>query len=109
MKTDQHVLLTSIKAASALTKNLFIGFDGALCGANAKALGVSNADADSDEQLPVTVVGIALIKSGAALSAGAKIASDASGKAVTYSTGEPNGFALDSASGTDELIRVLLT
>ena len=43
MKTEQPLLITSVKAAANISKNLFIGFDGNLCAANAKALGVSNA------------------------------------------------------------------
>jgi len=49
-----------------------------------------------------------LIYSGGAVSQGAKIASDANAKAVTFSTGEFNGYALDASTGADELIRVLL-
>ena len=61
------------------------------------------------EQLPVTSNGIALVFSGNAITLGDKIASDANGKAVTYSTGEFNGWALDAALSADVLIRVLLT
>ena len=109
MLTEQPILITSIKAPAAITKNLFVGFDGNLCSANAKALGVSNADTDEAEQLPVTSNGIALVYSGNAITLGDKIASDANGKAVTYSTGEFNGWALDAALSADVLIRVLLT
>jgi hypothetical protein len=108
MKTEQPLLITSVKAAANISKNLFIGFDGNLCAANAKALGVSNANTDLNEQLPVTAKGIALIYSGGAVSQGTKIASDANAKAVTFSTGESNGFALDASTGADELIRILL-
>jgi len=61
-----------------------------------------------NEEAPVLCVGIALVYSGAALSAGAKIQSNAAGKAITYSSGAVAGYALDAATGTDELIRVLL-
>ena len=37
-----------------------------------------------------------------------KIQSDANGKAITFSSGEANGYALDAATGADELIRILL-
>ena len=47
MLTEQPILITSIKALADITKNLFVGFDGNLCSANAKALGVSNADTDA--------------------------------------------------------------
>lgn len=111
MKTEQPTLITSINAVADHTssKNKFIGFDGNLCGANAKALGVCNANTAINNQMPVMAKGIALVLSGAAVSVGAKIASDANAKAVTYSTGEHNGFTLDSASGADELIRVILS
>src|SRR5512147_2619019 len=108
MKTEQPLLITSVKAAANISKNLFIGFDGNLCAANAKALGVSNAITDLSEQLPVTAKGIALVYSGGAISQGAKIASDANAKAVTFSTGDFNGYALDASTGSDELIRILL-
>jgi len=138
MKTEQPLLITSITAAANLTKNLFIGFDGNLCSANAKALGVSNADTNSGNQVPIMVHGIALVKSGAAITAGNAVVADASSKAVpatafsatvpgsgttvTSSSAQPamtlagsvlpqaiNGHALDSAGGADELIRILLT
>jgi hypothetical protein len=137
MKTEQIILMSSIELASDLTKNLFIGLDGALCGADAKALGVLNADTLSGEQAPIAVQGIALVYSGSAVSVGDELASDANGKAVTATdiavttaTGSTavlsdaatptisvngsvlpqkiNGIALDAATGADELIRVLL-
>ena len=110
MKTEQPILITSIKAAADFSnsKNIFIGFDGNVCGNGAKALGVLNADTDQNEQGPLTSIGIALVKSGAAVSVGAKLQSNASGKAITFASGEANGYALDAAAGTDELIRVKL-
>lgn len=108
MKTEQLILITSITATADIAKNLFIGFDGALCAGGAKALGVVNDDSLADEQTPVGAVGIALILSGDAVSSGDAVESDAVGKAVSFSAGEINGYALDDASGANELIRVLL-
>lgn len=110
MKTEQPILITSITAAEDLSasKNLFIGFDGNLCAASAKALGVLNANTDLAEQAPVTVVGIALVLSGAAITAGAGVEANANSKAITVVSGELNGYALDDASEADEIIRVLL-
>ena len=107
MKTEQPILITSITAVANTAKNLFINFTGAICAANAKALGVSADDTLLGEQLPVTAKGIAIVKSGAPIAQGAKISSDASGQAVTYTTGDYNGYALDSAA-TGELVRILL-
>ena len=137
MKTEQPILITTILAAANLDKNLFIGFDGNLCSANAKALGVSNANTNSGNQCPVVSKGIALVLSGAAVSVGNAVVANSSSKAipattfsatvpgsgttVTSSSAQPamilagsvlpqavNGYALDVASGADELIRVLL-
>ena len=108
MKTEQPVLITTVTAQADITKNLFIGFDGNLCGAGAKSLGVSNADTDHDEELPVMATGIALVYSGASVSQGDPVESDANAKAIPVSAGEKNGEALEAATGADELIRILL-
>jgi hypothetical protein len=108
MKTEQPILITSIEAKVNLAKNLFIAFDGNICGNGAKALGVCNSESDLGEMTPVSSVGIALVLSGAAVVQGAKIQSDASGKAITFASGEANGYALDAATGADELIRIKL-
>ena len=46
MKTEQPILITSIKASADLSakQNLFIGFDGAVCGNGVKPLGALNAN-----------------------------------------------------------------
>lgn len=137
MKTYQPILTTSIETAAGLAKHLFVGFDGALCAANAKALGVCEADAGAGKMAPVNAAGIALVLSGGAISAGAPVASNAAGKAVaasnlavtipvddtavTSDAAQPtlavsgsvtpqaiNGYALDAADGADELIRIKL-
>ena len=107
MKTEQPILITSVTAVANTAKNLFINFTGAICAANIKALGVSADDTLLGEQLPVTAKGIAIVKAGDNIAQGAKISSDASGQAVTYTTGDYNGYALDPAEA-GELVRVLL-
>ena len=111
MKTEQPILITSIQAKSDLSasKNLLIGFDGDICGAASKCLGVLNANTNVGEEAPVVAQGIALVKSGAAIAEGAQVECDAAGKVVTKSLGVTIGYALDTANGADELIRVLLT
>ena len=110
MKTEQPILITSIEAAADLSakQNLFIAFDGTVCGSGVKPLGVLNANTDEGEQAPVCCVGIALVYSGAAVAKGAKLQCNAAGKAITYAAGAVAGYALDEATGADELIRVLL-
>lgn len=108
MKTEQPVLITSIPAAADIEKNLFIGFDGDLCAEGAKSFGISNASASIAEQLPVCVIGIALVLAGAPITAGVGVEADSNAKAITLDSGVLNGYALDTANEADELIRVLL-
>lgn len=110
MKTEQITLTTSITAAADLSasKNLFIGFNGVLCPVDDKALGVLNDNVALGEQAPVAVSGIALVVSGSAIAVGDAVSADAASKAVPFVAGEINGYALDEASGADELIRILL-
>ena len=79
-----------------------------IAGAAAKALGVSRNKVDAAGRA-VTVVtgGIAKVKAGAAVTVGAEVASDASGKAVPGST-NPIGKAITAAGAVDEIIEVQL-
>lgn len=110
MKTEQPILITSLVAGSDLSakQNLFISFNGTVCSAGAKPLGVLNANTNLGEQAPLACIGIALVYSGAAISMADKLQCDAAGKAITYSSGAVAGYALDAATGADELIRVFL-
>jgi hypothetical protein len=110
MKTEQQILITSIVAGSDLSakQNLYVSFNGTVCAVGVKPLGVLNANANLGEMAPVVCAGIALVYSGAAITVGSKLQSDAAGKAIIQSFGELAGYALDAATGTDELIRVLL-
>lgn len=110
MKTEQPVLITSLTAQADLSssKNLLISFDAQVCTSGQLALGVINANTNINEQVPVVVSGIALVKCGAAVSNGDALQSDANGKAITKSTGELIGYSLDDSTGADVLIRVLL-
>jgi hypothetical protein len=108
MKAYNPVLTISVTAASNIPKARFIGFGGGLCAANTKALGVSEADTNQGQQLPVIVYGIALVESGGAISVGDAVTSDANGKAVAAGINPVNGYALDAASGEGEFIRVKL-
>lgn len=105
-KLYKPLLMDSIKAAVDLDKQRFIGFDGNYCIANAKAFGVSDVEIEKDQYAAVAVNGILLIKTGGAIAKGSKVASNASGFAVTYTTGEINGYTLDDAAGAGEIIRI---
>lgn len=137
MKTEIILGASSIQAAADLAKHRFIGFDGNLCGADAKARGVSAADTKSGQMCPINIAGEVLVESGGAITQGAAIASDALGRAiaatafsvtvpagataVTSDAAQPNlteaggylpqavnGYAVDAASAAGEFIRVRL-
>ena len=107
MKTQQVLLITSVLAAVALTERRFVGFDGNVCAAGAKALGVVDADTDADNMAPANVLGVILVEAGAAITAGAEVQSDASGKAIPKAAGVANGIAWDTATAPGELIRIV--
>jgi len=108
MQTYKAALMDSITAAAALTGKRFIGFDGNHAGANAKARGVSLFDTDSGAECSLVALGFALVTAGGAITLGAKVASDANGKVVSWSTGEVNGFACSAASADGDVILVKL-
>lgn len=109
MKTQQPVQKTSIKAAVNLDNIMrFIGYDGNYASAGASALGVLDASTNAGEYAPVITYGIVLVETGGAITVGAKVESDAQGRAVTQTTGTVLGYALDSAASAGEKIRVKL-
>lgn len=107
--TEKPLLIETLPgAASAKSRFLFVGFDGALPAAGGKALGVENVEAAIGESRSIMVQGIAIVRAGAAVAAGAAVEGDASGRAITLNTGKVNGYALTAAAQADDLIRVLL-
>ncbi|MBR6421943.1 DUF2190 family protein [bacterium] len=82
-KTYITNLVCSVDAASDTASNLFIGLDGAVCGAGKAALGVSIDSAKAGEGLPVAMNGILVVKAGGSITAGDAVVSDANGKAVS--------------------------
>lgn len=137
MKTYISAWTFSLLAAVALVKHRFMGADGNYCVADAKAVGVSEADTAADQMCPVIGGGIALVETAGAIAVGEEVVSDATGKAlaatvfsvaipadvtaVTSDAAQPaltlaggllpqalNGQALDAAGGAGEIIRVKL-
>jgi len=107
-KQYKPVLIDTVKAAVDLPKQKFITFNGNICTAGAKAYGVSDVEISKDQFAPVGVLGVFLVQTGGAITQGSAVTSDANGKAVTVATDNAiNGYALDSASGADEVIRIV--
>ena len=72
-----------------------------------RALGVPTTDFSAGEQASVATHGEILVEAGAAIAAGAEVESDASGRAVTKTTGVAFGVARDAAAAAGDIIRVL--
>lgn len=107
MKPQNVILVGSILAATDLTRRRFVGFDGNLCAAGVKALGVVEADTEAENVAPANVLGVILVEAGAVIAAGAEVQSDADGKAITKAAGVANGTAWDAATVPGDLIRIV--
>ena len=106
-KTAQPILITSIAALAALTRLRFVGLDGDVAAAGAKALGVAEVGAAQGEQASVSTHGILLVTAGAAIAAEAEVEVGANGKAITKAGGIGNGYALDEALADGDTIRII--
>ena len=104
--TQQVGVVTTVLAQVALAKRRFVGFDGALAAAGAKALGVVEIATDAGSQAPVNLNGVLLVEAGAAIAAKAAVEVDALGRVVTQSTGVINGYTMDAAVQAGDIIRV---
>jgi hypothetical protein len=67
--------------------------------------------ATSNVQVDVRILGISKVEAGAAVALGARVMSDATGRAITAATATniPCGIAFQAATGAGEWIDVLLT
>ena len=125
---------THFTASGDVSRYRFIGFDGAHCGAGAKANCVSVFDASDTTPGTGTDFGSAVVEAGGVVAVGDPIASDANGKAVkaadlsvTLTAGDDtvdadgahtfaggvlpvtiNGYAREAASGAGVFIEVKL-
>jgi hypothetical protein len=107
----QNIALLSLTVAltGTVTANRFVTPAGAQAGADANTLGVSRVAGVSGDAAPVDVLGTAVVEAGAAVSAGASLKSDSSGRAITWATsGAKVGIALEAATAAGQMIEVLL-
>lgn len=80
-----------------------------LCGAGESPLGVLMNDPTSGQPATIQHGGTVKVMAGAAVTVGAKVASDASARVVTATSGtHPVGTALEAASGAGAIIAVKL-
>lgn len=109
-KQSTPILTLTRKSAGAIGAGRFVTAAGAQAGADANALGVAKvAAAGANEQIPVVVLGTAVVETGGAVAEGQTLKSDASGRAIAWVTsGARLAIALQAAAGAGEFIEVLL-
>ena len=83
VKTYEPLQKITFEASEDIPSRRFIGFEGALCGAGAKALGVSEFEWNNGDIASALRAGTALVELGDDVSvAGTALVSDANGKAI---------------------------
>lgn len=103
------VLALTAALTGTVTANRFVTPAGAQAGADANTLGVCRQSGVSGDKATIDVLGTAQVEAGAAISAGATVKSDASGRAITWATsGAKVGIALEAATAAGQIIEVLL-
>lgn len=103
------LLALTVVLAGTVAANRFVTPAGIQAGADANTLGVSRSAGVSGEKITVDAIGTAVVEAGAAITAGATLETDASGRAVTWATsGGKVAIALQAASGAGAMIEVLL-
>lgn len=103
------ILTLTHTLSNTVSARRFVTFAGAHAGANANALGVSRVAGVSGDKIALDVLGTTVVEAGAAITAGATLESDSTGRAVTWATsGAALGIALETAGAAGDFIEVLL-
>jgi hypothetical protein len=112
MATENRLQTITLVAAADLSAEQFTHIEaGAVqAGAGEKAVGILQNKPTSGQSATIAIAGsISKVVAGAAVSAGAQVASDATGRAVTATTSDVvTGTALTAAGAADEIFEVLL-
>jgi len=104
----QPVLKITHKSTANLPTGRFVGFNGALCAAGGKSLGVTDKSWASGKNISVVVLGTAAVESVGNIAVGDALSSDAQGRAVVAGSGAAiNARALESTTNGG-IIKVLL-
>lgn len=105
-KLYKPLLIDSLTAQVDLPKQVFVDFDGNICGSGKKAFGICDVETEKDQLAPIAVLGILLVVSGGTITKGSNITSGANGKAVVATSDDAiNGYALDDGN-EGEVIRI---
>ncbi len=99
----------TIVATAAITAHTLVNTQGTVA-ADDEAVGVALHDTDSGSAISVGVGRIEVALSGAAVTANVSLKTDSDGKLIDWaSSGVVVGYSIDSATGSGEYIRFLLT
>jgi len=104
------ILTLSLTLTGTVVAERFVTVAGAQTGAAGNAFGVARTAGVSGDVIPVDVVGTAIVEAGAAISAGALVEADSSGRAVTKSAGVSLGRLApgQSASAAGQFVEIVL-
>lgn len=108
MKTQQATLRITRKATAAIEANRFMGFTGAVAAAAGTAAGLTYMKAKANEQVAVTMLGVAVAVAGGAIADGAELEVGNDGKAVTRNAGKTVAWALEAASADGDELSVFI-
>ena len=111
MQNCTPILTETVTAASAIAAQRFVSPALAQTGAAGNAYGVSRYAGVAGDKIPVDLMGTTVVEAGAAISAGALVESDASGRAVTHSAGVILGRLAPGdagASAAGQFVEVIL-
>lgn len=103
--------IVTITAGGAITEKLAVhAVDDTLAAADEPILGIAKATAASGAACAVSIAGIAVATSGAAITKGAKVKANASAKLIPVAANGDDyiGYARTAASGADEDFLVLI-
>lgn len=110
MRNNFSLFATTVLLLGTVTANRFVNTASQQAGAGDNAYGVADSSGVIDDAISVSVIGTAVIEVGAAISAGALVESDASGRAITRTTGAILGRLApdESAAAAGEFIEIIL-
>ena len=110
MRQARPIQVHTFTAAGVITAGRFIGTNQAQATLGVNAYGVANTDAALGDDFAATTHGTAIVEVGAAIAAGALVEADASGRAITRTTGAILGRLApgESATGAGQFVEVIL-
>ena len=108
-KQSIPILTKTVRLTGTVAAHRGVTMAGAQAGADGNTYGCSRIAGVSGELIPVDIEGTTVWEAGAAITAGASLETDASGRVVTWATSGPRvGIALEAAGAAGVFIEVRL-